>query len=228
MINNKKYILMLIIISCVIYFIRIPISILGYSIKSILLFDNNIDNEIIIGINADLEKENNDLRNIINLKEINYSFIPALVISRDFPWQNSITIDKGKNDNIITDMVVVGKYGFIGKIVDVYDNYSKVNLITDNSYKIGVSIFGSDEYFGIIDYYDSSDDFLIVTNINKDDDIKIGDKVYTNGVGGVYPSNIYIGDVYSIESDNLNLSKIIKVKFKDSLSNIKFVLVIGR
>ena len=104
-------------------------------------------------------------------------------------------------------MAVVGSNGLIGKIIEVGSNYSIVSLITGNSLNNRTSVSISDNnYYGILSGYDTCSGNLIVETVSKNSDIKIGDKVYTNGLGGIIPEGIYIGEVINIEKDNLDLS----------------------
>jgi len=238
MINVKKkksklpiellIIVLLIIIMAIIYKytnLNIYIKDIRYGIMNkFIIKKEDISSNISLGINKELEEENKSLKKLLDIKENNYDMITALVIKRDIEWYKSITINKGKKDGIKKNMAVIDSNGLIGKINEVGNNYSIVSLITNNiNNKVAVDI---DNYHGILDSY--SDGYLIIKNIIKDNDIKIGDKVYTNGLGGIYPEGIYIGDVSLIENDELELSKIVKVKINSQYNSIKYVNVIRR
>ena len=182
----------------------------------------DISNDISLGINKELEEENKTLKKLFDIKENNYEMITGIVLKRN-KWYESITINKGKKDGIKKNMAVIDSEGLIGKISEVGNNYSVVSLLTNSNNKVAVNI---NDYYGILDGYESG--YLIVRNVVKDNDIKIGDKVYTNGLGGIYPSGIYIGDVSEIIDDDLELSKVIKVKLNNNYNRIKYVNVIRK
>ena len=69
---------------------------------------------------------------------------------------------------------------------------------------------------------------LLVTSIRSTSDIQVGSIVETNGLGEVFPSGIYVGEVVAIINDDLGVSKILKVKPKSSLEDIRYVMVLGR
>ena len=191
---------------------------------------NDISNDINLGINKTLEEENNELKKIINEKETNYELITAKVIDRDITWYQTITINKGKNNNLDINMAVIDSNSLIGKIIEVGDNYSIVQLITSNltNSKLAVDIKNENSYHGILDSYDKDNNMLIIKNVNKNSDIKTGDKVYTNGLGGIYPEGIYIGEVFKVGEDSLNLAKEVKVRINNSYDNIRYVNVIRK
>lgn len=198
--------------------------------RVLILNKDAVNNEIIFGINKQLELENNELKKLTNNKETNYEMITALVVKRNIDWYSELTIDKGSKDGIDINMAVIDKEGLIGKIKEVGDTYSKISLITSNYdyMKVSVSINNTNDYHGILTSYNKETDSIIIDNISKNSDIKIGDKVYTNGLGGVYPSGIYIGEVSNISYDKLGLNKIVEVKRNSNFDNINYVNIIRR
>lgn len=189
----------------------------------------NLDN-VINGINRELEEENNKLKSLLELKQDNYTFINADVINRNIDWYCELTINKGKINGIEKDMAVVVEDGLIGRIKTTTKDSSTVTLISCNSSNIKVAVdvkSNENTYHGIMDSY--LDDGLIqVSNINKTSDIKLNDKVYTNGLGGIFPSGIYIGEIVDISTDSMGLSKVIKVKTQTNYDKIRYVSVITR
>lgn len=204
---------------------------IGSNIEDFFIPDTKVNlGNVISGINRELEEENNELKSLIGLKQDNYVFINADVIKRSIDWYCELTINKGKNDGIKEDMAVVVEDGLIGRIKTTTKDSSIVTLISCNSSNIKVAVdvkTSENTYHGIIDSY--LDDGLIqVSNINKISDIKLNDKVYTNGLGGIFPSGIYIGEVVEITTDSLGLSKVIKVKSETNYDKIRYVSVITR
>lgn len=204
---------------------------LGSSINKALVIDYyKVDKNITLGINSELEKENIELKKLLGEKDSNYKMITAKVIKRDIEWFKQLTIDKGKKDNIEINMAVINNNGLIGKIIEVGDNYSIVQLITSNlsNSKVAVDVKGLEDYHGILSSYDKEYGLIVIDNIMKNSEIRINDSVYTNGLGGIIPSGIYIGKVVDITYDDLGLNKIVKVKPDISFDSIRYVNVIGR
>ena len=201
----------------------------GAKLENIFLIKyEDFNKNISLGINKELEEENNKLKELLSLKESNYNLIISTVIKRD-NWYKYLTINKGKKDNIKKDLAVIDNNGLIGKITEVGDNYSIVSLVTSNlpDNKTSVSI-GNNNYFGILSGYNESNRTLIVDTVSKNSDIKINDKVYTNGLGKVIPEGICIGEVIDIKLDDLELSKILSIKPSINYDDIKYVGVISK
>ena len=197
-------------------------------IENILIVKNPpLNNNILIGIDDELLKENIELKNLLNVKNEYYNMVTCNVIKRDIAWYNTLTINKGRSDNIDTNMAVIDSNGLIGKIKEVGNNYSVVELISSNTNNSKIAVNINDEH-GILDSYDKDNNVLIIKNINKNSNINIGDKVYTNGIGGVYPAGIYVGDVLDILNDKDDLSKLLKVSTSNNINSIRYVNVIRR
>ena len=50
----------------------------------------------------------------------------------------------------------------------------------------------------------------------------------TNGLGGIYPAGLYVGQVASITSDKYGVGKKIYVKTAEDFNNIKYIAVLKR
>ena len=191
----------------------------------------SISNDINNGINEEIEKELNELKKILELDETKYNFIHANVIKRENDWYQTMTINKGEKDGIKLDMAVISSNNLIGRIIKTTNSSSVVKLLSasSNDMKVAVTIKTSDsEIHGILDDYLENENLIQVNNVLKTANIEIGNKVYTNGLGGIYPSGIYIGEVVDIKEDSLGLNKILKVKTNTSYDNIRFVSVVDR
>lgn len=181
-----------------------------------------------------LRKENQELSKLLELKNTTSDFqgIVSRVLYRDLDyWFQTMAIDKGEKDGIEKDMAVVDENGLVGKVIEVSAYSSVVRLVSANHEhnKIAVSVkVGENIYNGILEGYDAEEEVLLVTSIRSTSDIQVGSIVETNGLGEVFPSGIYVGEVVAIINDDLGVSKILKVKPKSSLEDIRYVMVLGR
>ena len=156
----------------------------------------------------DVEREVNRLRHALNYRERSvFKLVPAVVVTRDAStWWRTITINRGKEDNIETDMPVVTDEGLVGKTTTVSANISIVLLISDENCKVACSIEGTREQ-GIASGERVVTGITPMLNLNflsKQADLKPGQKVYTSGVGGVFPSGIPVGAVKTFKLRELD------------------------
>lgn len=182
--------------------------------------------------NIELRKEIESLKKELDIDYVlsDYESMNATIVSRNVSsWYNTITIDKGTYSGVEVDMVVVNSSGLIGKIINTTTFTSTVKLITTTSSnnKISVAITNDDnKLYGLINGY--SKNLLEVEGISNTDEVRIGDKVYTSGLGGLFPSGILIGTVDSISTDEYDLAKIIKVTPSANFNDLNYVSVLKR
>jgi len=149
----------------------------------------------------DVEHEVNRLRHALNYRERSvFKLIAAEIVARDSStWWRTVTINRGRRDGIETDMPVVTDEGLIGKTTTVSDVISVVLLISDETCRVAASVEGSREQ-GIVSGQRVTTGLTPLLDLNflsKQADLKPGQKVYTSGVGGVFPSGLLIGTVKS-------------------------------
>lgn len=184
--------------------------------------------------NVELRKQLENLKEELNIDYTltDYEYVNATVTSRNINyWYNTITINKGSNNGIEVEMPVINAYGLIGKVVSTTGVTSTVRLIStsDTNNKISVAITSEGEkLYGLINGYDYDNKTLEIEGISNTKTVRVGDYVYTSGLGGVFPSGILIGKVESITTDSYDLSKIINVTPSASFEDINYVSILKR
>ncbi len=148
-----------------------------------------------------------------------YELIEAKVIGKDpGNWFDVFTIGKGSKDGIFENQTIVsavrGKSGIIeegivGKVIAVGDNWAKVESVVDEqsgiSFKISRTLDG-----GILS--GTRSDEIEGYMFDEKSDVRVGDKVLTSGLGGVYAEGIYIGVVSDVRMSEDNLMKLVKLE----------------
>lgn len=184
--------------------------------------------------NIELRRQLEALKDELNIDYslTDYEYLNASVISRNVGyWYNKITIDKGSYNGVEKDMVVITSKGLIGRVINTTTFTSDVKLITtsDTNNKISVHISNGDtNLYGLINGYNYNDNVLELEGISNTKDVNIGDRVYTSGLGGIFPSGILIGTVSEITTDSYDLAKVIKVKPSADFSDINYVSILKR
>lgn len=163
-----------------------------------LIVENNAlkaNNQLLNGYAA----ENNRLRRALEYREHSaFKLVPARIIARDAStWWSTIKVDKGSSDGIEPDMPVLTEDGLVGKTTVVAPNASTILLISDENCKVACSVEGTREQ-GIVRGARTSTTFspdLALNFLSKLADLKPGQKVFSSGVGGVFPSGVLVGVV---------------------------------
>lgn len=184
--------------------------------------DGKIDENVITSKIKYLEKENNELKKIIELNKTNTNYVAAEVINKNFSdINNKVDINKG---NLKINMPVINQNGLIGFISKTSKNTSEVSLITNlNDKKLTVLI--NNNISGILTEYNKKNKMFKITDVISKEEIKKDDLVTLSGYDNELYKGIFLGYVYSIESDRYGLSKIIWVKTNTDFDNLMYVLV---
>lgn len=164
-----------------------------------------------------------DYNKLLEFSEIDLiyesDYYNSYVIYKDiYNYMNEITIRGGSDENLKQNPVIYDNT-LVGIIDKVNKNSSIVKLITNKQSKISVKI---NEEIGVLRMKNGE---LIVENIANNSNIKVGDYIYTSGLGNI-KENIYIGTVKEISSANKELEQIIKVDYKLNIKNIDFVTIL--
>ena len=199
------------------------------------VLSSNVDKvDYLISENLELKKQLEAMKDELGITNtlVDYECINATVISRNVGyWYNNITINKGSSDGIVNDMIVINSKGLVGRVYSTSKHNAVVRLITtsDTNNKISVSVSHGGKYiYGLINRYNYSKNVLEVEGISNTEEVSVGDKVYTSGLGGLFPSGILIGDVKDITTDEYDLSKIIQVTPSADFNNLNYVSILKR
>lgn len=151
----------------------------------------------------DVEHEVNRLRHALAYRERSlFRLVPAEIVSRDSStWWRTVTINRGQEDGLAPEMPVLTDEGLVGRTTTVSANISVVLLISDENCRVAATVEGTREQ-GIVTgerVAGSSAPLLDLDYLSKQAELKPGQKVYTSGVGGVFPSGLFVGMVKSFQ-----------------------------
>lgn len=177
-----------------------------------------------------VKRENDQFREFLELKQNNpdYSFEPATVIGRDATNRfASFTIDKGSLNGIEVADPVITSDGLVGIVWEVGLTYSHIRTILDISVEVGVyNIYTRDSGIVSGDISLSGDSLCKLSYLPKNSGIAAGDLVVTSGIGGVFPKDLRVGTVRSVELDGNGLSLSAVIEPSADVANVSDVLVI--
>ncbi len=183
----------------------------------------------------DLKKDNEKMKKALKLQDTlnDYTLINATVIARNpDTWRDIVTINKGANDGLIPQMSVMSDNGLVGKVLDVNPTSARVALLSNNDntlVRVAAMIQGEKEsIYGTLTGYDHEKNILIMSQIQATQEIKVGDKVVTSGLGGVSPSSLYIGTVEEVAMDRFGLYKEVRIKPAADTNDVRYVTVVKR
>ncbi|OUS16648.1 rod shape-determining protein MreC [Gammaproteobacteria bacterium 50_400_T64] len=150
---------------------------------------------------AELSAENLQLKSLLNGAELvkNSVIVAELVGISPDPFHHVITINRGAADNIREGLAVIDGEGLMGQVVEVFEQHSRVLLITDSRHALPIYNLRNNVR-GIIE---GSGDFqrLRLRHVSPTQDIQVGDTLLSSGLGQRFPSGYPVGTVSAINKD---------------------------
>lgn len=175
-----------------------------------------------------IQAENSTLKEYLDLTEQykNYKTVPAYVINKDISNYSSIfIINVGSKSGIKESMTVIAAEGLVGHVISVTDNTAKVQTLVDSSNVVSATLENSKD--NVICRGLLTENELKTTYISTNTVLIEGEKLYTSGMGGIYPKGIYIGTIKKInETKNITDRSFITEAAVD-FENLETVLVIS-
>ena len=181
----------------------------------------------------DLKEENQKLSDILGIQEKrrDKEVIHATVIARNpDQWDQVIFINKGKMHGIEQDMAVITPEGLIGKISQVAEYTSKVQLLTsgDRTNRISALIQSEKLLYGVLEGDITQEGYLLLKHIPIDGKVQEGMNVSTSGLGGVFPKGLYIGTVVDAYTDEHGLTQTVTIKPAADFYRVQELIVVKR
>jgi rod shape-determining protein MreC len=146
---------------------------------------------------VELENQNQKLRELVEYqKQSKRPSVMAAVIGRSADhWWQQVTLGKGSQDQVKAGDVVTGPGGLVGRVVSVTPNTSRVLLVSDPTNQVGVKVSRS-RAMGVL--RGQADGSLVMTFFVKEPDVKAGDVIVTSSYSRLYPQDIPVGRIESI------------------------------
>ncbi len=142
----------------------------------------------------------------------------SLINRNDALFSKLVNINAGYIDKVKINMSAINERGFVGKIVDVSKNKSRILLLTDPNLSISVKTI-SDGIFSLIS--GAGDGKYLVSKFLKNNKMpKLGDIVVTSGTAQMFPVDLLVGKVAKIEKDRFYV-----LPFVD-FNNIDYVQIV--
>ena len=176
-------------------------------------------------------QENLRLRNLLNLRQQRRDFVfeSATITQRSVSnWSSTLTLNKGTSAQVAVGDCVVNEEGFlVGVITDAGLNWGTVTTILDTGSQLGAKVFRTAETtvaqgdLGLM-----NEGLLKLSYLADESSVINGDLVVTSGLGGYYPSDLVIGSVDAIYTDDNGLTKYAVLQPKVALAELTQVFVI--
>jgi len=139
----------------------------------------------------------------------------------------TFTLDRGSMQGIEVNMPVVTRDGIVGQVTAVGMNWCMVSTLIETATSVGAYLPRSGVR-GVVsgDYSMRYDGVCKIEYVDPDADIRVGDKVVSDGMSSVYPANLEIGYVTAVEINEYTRTPVATVQPSVDLSSLEWVMVI--
>ena len=172
-----------------------------------------------------LESENEAMRKLLNSPQRSSSKrLFAEVIDVDSnPYLRRVVVNSGAQSGVYEGMPVVTDQGLVGQVISVNFAYSRVLLLTDPS--SAIPILDMRNQTRAIASGSGVGDEILVNNVPRSTDIRVGDLLVTSGLGGRFPEGYPVATVTSVGFDESQPFALIKAKPSVDLDRMRYVLM---
>lgn len=176
-------------------------------------------------------EENARLRALLNLRQQRQDFVfesAAIVGQSSSNWSSALTLNKGTNSDIAVGDCVVNEEGFlVGVVTDAGLNWSTVTTLVDTGSQLGAIVFRTGEVtVAQGDLALMHQGLLKLSFLEGESSLMNGDLIVTSGLGGFYPSDLVIGAVKEIRTDDTGLTRYAILTPQVDLDQLRQVFVI--
>src|SRR5688500_18574838 len=176
-------------------------------------------------------RENASLREAVAWqKKLPWKTRVAQVVTRDSAnWWRSIQINLGSKDGIVKDLPVITPYGLVGRVHEVGGSYARVVMLGDPLCPVAAVVDNSSRDTGMISPGEATvlDESIVeMTYITRHSQAIPGQKVFTSGLGGIFPKGIPIGHITDTNSVGYGLYLEARVKLSANLQELEEVFVL--
>ena len=138
-------------------------------------------------------------------------------------WSSYFTLDRGTAEGVQVRDVAASAEGVVGQIYGVATHTARVLPITEPSSAVAVRLQRSRDT-GILKGL--GDWRCEIRYLDPEADVRVGDRVITSGLGGVFPSGLRVGTVLSVKSDTYTPGKVAEVEPEADLAKTEDVLLL--
>lgn len=179
---------------------------------------------------SEVEAENERLRRLLEFANATTGNsyrggqVVGRVVSRE-PGNlvESVLIDLGERHGIRAGMPVVTERGLVGRVSEVYNTTSRVLLITDSDSMVN-AMLQSSRMRGIL--RGRANQPPVLDYLPPDRPVSVGDIVLTSGEAGNFPAGIPIGQVVSVEQNDVEMFQRAVVRTTVDFNSLENVLVV--
>ena len=148
---------------------------------------------------SETSEENQRLRRLLELKtRLPLNTLTGEIIAREWGgWVRSLTVNRGRADDVRRQTAVISPDGLVGRVVDVRPGAAVVQVLTDPTSTVGAHAVRT-RTPGVVEG-EPRGTIRFKYQARDGGALQVGDLVVTSGLGGLFPRGIPVGRVRAID-----------------------------
>jgi rod shape-determining protein MreC len=173
-----------------------------------------------------LQQENDRLRSLLNspVQDNTSKIVAELMAVDNNPYSHQIVINKGAINGVFEGQPVLDAKGIVGQIMQVSSTNSRVLLIADVTHAIPVRVARNN--VRLIASGSGSLDERLIQHVAHSSDLKIGDLLFSSGLGNIFPEGYPVATITSIIRDESRPFSQVRAKPIAQLDRLKYLLLL--
>ena len=186
-----------------------------------------------------IQSENERLQEALDFRQhqkelYDYNYLIAQVVAVSNDANNrTININLGSKHGVEKNMAVITVDGLVGIVTNVspfsasVTPFTELNSTSNTFNAISATVFGKEDVsFGVLTDYDVENERIVMSKIDENDPIVVGDTVITSGLGNVYPRGLLVGKVETIKVGDFGLTHVATIEPFAKLDHLTEVFVV--
>ena len=176
--------------------------------------------------NARLRRNLSETESLLEQQETLDPRVYNLVSARPIGLDRYLKIDKGSRDGVKESQAVIFKDNFLGRVKQVSEKTSSVELTTDPDFKLSAFSINKDgKAKGILIGKFGSE--ILMDKILHEEKIEKGDLVYSEGTEGFLPRGLILGIVGEVFGNETQVFKQAKIKSVFDIRDLELVFLMS-
>ncbi len=115
-------------------------------------------------------------------------------------FKHTMLVNAGGVDAVKSGFAVVDDRGFVGRVIDVSRNASRILLLTDAQSRVPIMVEGS-EVEGMLQGKTNRQPAITFTRFDDLSQVQVGQRVITSGTEGAMPPGLPVGVIATVDED---------------------------
>lgn len=164
---------------------------------------------------------------LVNSIKSEYTYLTANVIGNSLnKVKNYITLNKGSNDGVRSEMGVFNSDGVVGVVYLTSENRALVIPLLNSKSSISCRVKGSESFCSLS--WDGGDPrYSNLIDLPRYAQFEQGDTVVTSGFSSIFPGDLPVGTVERIEDSADGMFYTVRVKLFVDFSKLTSVFIVG-